>query len=55
MTRAHNGVDVTRGDLFVHDLTLPPFEIQVSKRIGITKCPDLPLRFTIKGNKFFSR
>lgn len=55
ITRAHNGVDVTRGDLFVHRLALPPFEIEVSKRIGITKCPDLPLRFTIKGNRFVSR
>jgi DNA-3-methyladenine glycosylase len=55
ITRALNGADMMRGDLFVHTLALPPFEIEVSKRIGITKCPDLPLRFTIKGNRFVSR
>src|SRR5580700_3248784 len=55
ITRALNGVDMTRGDLFLHTLALPPFEIEVSKRIGITKCPDLPLRFTIKGNRYVSR
>jgi len=30
-------------------------EIAVSTRIGITKCADLPLRFTIAGNRFVSR
>jgi len=51
-----NGVDVTRGPLKV---LAPPveesFEIGVSKRIGITKSMDLPLRFFIQGNKFLSR
>ncbi len=56
ITRAHNGVDVTRGDLIVcAPRVSTPFEIEVSKRIGITKCADLPLRFTIKGNRFVSR
>ncbi len=56
ITRAHNGVDVTRGDLIVcAPRASVPFEIEVSKRIGITKCADLPLRFTIKGNRFVSR
>lgn len=56
ITRAHNGVDVTRGDLIVRAPAFPhPFEIEVTKRIGITKCPDLPLRFTIAGNRFVSR
>jgi DNA-3-methyladenine glycosylase len=56
ITRADNGVDVTRGDLIVCAPKVSvPFEIEVSKRIGITKCADLPLRFTIKGNRFVSR
>jgi DNA-3-methyladenine glycosylase len=56
ITRAQNGVDITRGDLIVH-LANPVrrFRIEVTPRIGITKCADLPLRFTIKGNKFVSR
>jgi DNA-3-methyladenine glycosylase len=56
ITRAQNGVDVTRGDLIVcAPKVIVPFEIEVSERIGITKCADLPLRFTIKGNRFVSR
>jgi DNA-3-methyladenine glycosylase len=56
ITRVHNGVDMTRGDLVVR-LANPMrrFEIEVTPRIGITKCADLPLRFFIKGNKFVSR
>ena len=48
------GYDARRS-LCPYALALPPFEIEVSQRIGITKCPDLPLRFTIKGNRFVSR
>ncbi len=56
ITRAHNGVDMTRGDLIVRAAAgAEPFEIAVTKRIGITKCADLPLRFTVKGNRFVSR
>ncbi|MGA2713428.1 MAG: DNA-3-methyladenine glycosylase [Bryobacteraceae bacterium] len=56
ITRAHNGVDLTRGDLVVRPPDLNcAFEIEVSPRIGITKCADLPLRFTMKGNPFISR
>jgi 3-methyladenine DNA glycosylase Mpg len=29
-------------------------EIAVSKRIGIAKSADLPLRFFVKGNRFVS-
>ena len=56
ITRAQNGVDVTHGDLIVcAPRVSAQVEIEVSKRIGITKCADLPLRFTIKGNRFVSR
>lgn len=56
ITRAQNGADMTRGDLIVRPPELNhAFEIAVSPRIGITKCRDLPLRFTVKGNPFISR
>jgi DNA-3-methyladenine glycosylase len=48
ITRAHNGVDVTRGPITVHaPRRAQQFEIEVTKRIGITKSADLPLRFVI--------
>jgi len=61
ITRAQNGLDLTQGDPTTGDLIVRPpvvesaFEIEVSPRIGITKCRDLPLRFTIEGNPFISR
>jgi DNA-3-methyladenine glycosylase len=56
ITRRQNGVDITRGDLVVRMPPHPrPLEIEVTKRIGITKCADLPLRFTIAGNRFVSK
>jgi DNA-3-methyladenine glycosylase len=60
ITRDHNGADVTRGDLVVREAagrgaveTTP--EIRVGPRVGITKCADWPLRFSVKGNRFVSR
>jgi DNA-3-methyladenine glycosylase len=56
ITRQQNGVDITRGDLVVRmPQHTQPQEIEVTKRIGITKCADLPLRFTIAGNPFVSK
>ncbi|HTX33584.1 MAG TPA: DNA-3-methyladenine glycosylase [Bryobacteraceae bacterium] len=56
ITRAHNGADVTRGTLVVREPSQPaPIAIQVTPRIGITHCADLPLRFVIQGNPFVSR
>jgi DNA-3-methyladenine glycosylase len=55
ITRRQNGADLTRGDLLIR---MPPhrgpIEIEVSPRIGITRCVDWPLRFTIRGNRFVS-
>jgi len=49
ITRAHNGRDVTRGSLVVRKWRRePPVEIEVTPRIGISKCADLPLRFLVK-------
>lgn len=51
ITRAHNGVDVTKGPITIHAPGgAEEFEIATSARIGITKSADLPLRFFIKGN-----
>ena len=49
ITRAHNGMDVTRGPLVVREPAVGrAFEIAVTPRIGITQCADLPLRFVIR-------
>ncbi len=51
ITRAQNGVDVTRGRLVVREWKPEPrFDIRVTPRIGIRQCADLPLRFVIEGN-----
>lgn len=56
ITRKHTGVDMTHGDLAVLARpNAPLFEIDVTPRIGISKCVDLPLRFLIRGNRFVSR
>jgi len=54
ITRAHYGADLTRGDLVVRDGS-GTVEIVTSERIGLTKCPDRLLRFSIAGNRFVSR
>jgi len=56
ITRALNGADVTAGPLLVRQLRRePPFDIQVTPRIGIRNCADWPLRFVIAGNPSVSR
>ena len=56
ITRRENGADLTRGALHVRDLhDQPPIEIRITPRIGITHCPDWPLRFLIAGNHCVSR
>jgi DNA-3-methyladenine glycosylase len=54
--RGHNGSDVTRGPITVHEReNAPSVEIVTTPRIGITHCADWPLRFHIAGNRFVSR
>ncbi len=56
ITRAHYGVDLTRGSLVVREPAEPrKIEIEVTPRIGIRECADWPLRFVIKGNRFVSK
>jgi DNA-3-methyladenine glycosylase len=56
ITRAENGVDVTRGPLAVRETMAPrEFITEVTPRIGIRQCTDWPLRFLIHGSPFVSR
>jgi DNA-3-methyladenine glycosylase len=56
ITRALNGADVTKGALVVRDRRGgEAFETEAGPRIGITKCADWPLRFTVRGSEFVSR
>lgn len=55
VSRACYGHDFTQGELTIRDGSSDAFEIDESPRIGITKCVDWPLRFTIRGSRFLSR
>jgi DNA-3-methyladenine glycosylase len=48
ITLAHDGVDVTRGPIIVLDDRVADLKIGVSRRIGISKSQDLPLRFFVE-------
>jgi DNA-3-methyladenine glycosylase len=48
ITLAHYGVDVTRGPILVLDDGYSGFKVGVSRRIGISKSQELPLRFFVK-------
>jgi DNA-3-methyladenine glycosylase len=53
ISRRHNGADVTRGPLTVRTLwPEPPFEIQSTPRIGISRSKEAPLRFLIAGSRY---
>lgn len=55
ITLAHNGVDVTGGNLVVRLGDGSKFKIGMTPRIGISECADWPLRFVIEGSPFLSR
>jgi DNA-3-methyladenine glycosylase len=52
-----NGKDLTnvRSDLYIADDGSPPPRVLVTKRIGITKAADMPLRYIMEGNRFVSK
>ncbi len=55
ISRRDNGADVTIGPLTLRRLKKePPFEIEATPRVGITRSKDAPLRFLIAGNRFVS-
>jgi DNA-3-methyladenine glycosylase len=51
-----NGKDLTssRSDLYIADDRAAPPEVMITKRIGIKKAADMPLRYIVPGNKFVS-
>ena len=56
ITRKQYGQRLDRGALTIRRWkTPPPFEVEVTPRIGISECVDLPLRFVWKDNPFVSR
>lgn len=51
-----NGKDLTssRSDLYIADDSKEPPRVLITKRIGITKAADMPLRYIVAGNRFVS-
>ena len=51
-----NGKDLTdeRSDLHIADDGAPPPTVLITKRIGITKAAEMPLRYIAAGNKYVS-
>jgi len=55
LTRAHNGADLTRGELRIARGAPPREPIRRGPRIGIRKNADVPWRFFLEGNPHVSR
>jgi DNA-3-methyladenine glycosylase len=53
---ADNGKDLTsvKSDLYIGDDGSAPPRVLITKRIGITKAADMPLRYIVAGNNFVS-
>jgi DNA-3-methyladenine glycosylase len=51
-----NAKDLTssRSDLYIANNSEPPPSILITKRIGINKAADMPLRYIVPGNRFVS-
>jgi DNA-3-methyladenine glycosylase len=51
-----NDKDLTssRSDLYIADDGTPPPRVLITKRIGITKAAEMPLRYIVEGNRFLS-
>ena len=51
-----NGKDLTstKSDLYIANDGTPPPDVLITKRIGITKAAEMPLRYIVAGNKFVS-
>jgi len=55
ITGRHNGVDLTKGNLYFAKGEEQRFSIIKAKRIGLSKGEELKLRFYIKENRFVSK
>ena len=55
--RGENGLDLVRGRLLwlLEGTPVPPSQISVDPRVGITSGIDRPWRFSVRGNRFVSR
>ena len=51
-----NGKDLTdpKSDLYIADDGTPSPQVLITRRIGITKAAEMPLRYVVAGNKFVS-
>ncbi len=51
-----NGKDLTdaKSDLYIAEGGTPPPKVLITRRIGITKAADMPLRYVVAGNRFVS-
>ncbi|MBN2202727.1 MAG: DNA-3-methyladenine glycosylase [Candidatus Aenigmarchaeota archaeon] len=52
--KKHNGIDVTKGELFIEDSKTKP-RIHTTTRIGIKTGANLPYRFYVKDSVFVSK
>lgn len=56
ISRKHSGIDLTGDKIFILEAEkIKGKDIEISKRIGISKSIDLPWRFFIKSNPYLSR
>ena len=53
--KRHNGLDLTKNELYIEDSALETGEIVESTRIGLSKGKNRKLRFYIKNNTFVSK
>jgi DNA-3-methyladenine glycosylase len=51
-----NGKDLAsaESDLYIGDDGSPRPRVLITRRIGITKAADMPLRYVVRGNRFLS-
>ncbi len=50
----HDGLSLTGSEIRIVEHRFGPFELGVSRRIGVSKARELLLRFFVKGNRFVS-